>query len=148
MVSPQTPLAVIGKANSFLLELEVDENDMVQVSAGQKVLVTMDSYKGQVFEAEIRKIYPIMDERSRTFKIEAYFMQTPPKLYPNLTAEANIIIQEKKQAITIPKEYLIDKEYVFVNGDEKRKVKTGLSDYKHVEILEGLKAGETIYPAQ
>lgn len=148
LVSPQTPLAVIGKANSFLLELEVDENDMVQVSTGQKVLVTMDSYKGQVFEAEIRKIYPIMDERSRTFKIEAYFMQTPPKLYPNLTAEANIIIQEKKQAITIPKEYLIDKEYVFVNGDEKRKVKTGLSDYKHVEILEGLKAGETIYPAQ
>lgn len=148
LVSPQTPLAVIGKANSFLLELEVDENDMVQVSAGQKVLVTMDSYKGQVFEAEIRKIYPIMDERSRTFKIEAYFMQTPPKLYPNLTAEANIIIQEKKQAITIPKEYLIDKEYVLVNGDEKRKVKTGLSDYKNVEILEGLKAGETIYPAQ
>ena len=148
LVSPQTPLAVIGKANSFLLELEVDENDMVQVSAGQKVLVTMDSYKGQVFEAEIRKIYPIMDERSRTFKIEAYFMQTPPKLYPNLTAEANIIIKEKKQAITIPKEYLIDKEYVLVNGDEKRKVKTGLSDYKHVEILEGLKAGETIYPAQ
>ncbi|MBP8066558.1 MAG: efflux RND transporter periplasmic adaptor subunit, partial [Flavobacterium sp.] len=74
LVSPQTPLAVIGKANSFLLELEVDENDMVQVSTGQKVLVTMDSYKGQVFEAEIRKIYPIMDERSRTFKIEAYFM--------------------------------------------------------------------------
>ena len=145
LVSPQTPLAVIGKANSFLLELEVDENDMVQVTVGQKVLVTMDSYKGQVFEAEVHKIYPIMDERSRTFKIEAYFLKTPNKLYPNLTAEANIIIQSKKQAITIPKNYLIDKEYVLVNGDEKRKVKTGLSDYQKVEILEGLKARETIY---
>ncbi len=145
LVSPQTPLAVIGKANSFLLELEVDENDMVQVTVGQKVLVTMDSYKGQVFEAEVDKIYPIMDERSRTFKIEARFVKTPAKLYPNLTAEANIIIQTKKNAITIPKNYLVDKEYVLVNGDEKRKVKIGLSDYQNVEITEGLKAGETIY---
>ena len=32
-----------------------------------------------------------------------------------------------------------------VNGDEKRKVKIGLSDYQNVEITEGLKAGETIY---
>jgi multidrug efflux pump subunit AcrA (membrane-fusion protein) len=145
LVSPQTPLAVIGKANSFLLELEVDENDMVQVAVGQKVLVTMDSYKGQVFEAEVNKIYPIMDERSRTFKIEARFIKTPAKLYPNLTAEANIIIQTKKQTITIPKNYLIEKEYVLVNGDEKRKVKIGLSDYQNVEITEGLKSGETIY---
>ena len=148
LVSPQTPLAVIGKANAFLLELEVDENDMVQVTTGQKVLVTLDSYKNQVFEAEVHKIYPIMDERSRTFKIEALFTEIPKKLYPNLTAEANIIIQTKKQAVTIPKNYLIDKEYVLVNGDEKRKVKTGLSDYQYVEILEGLKAGETIYPAE
>jgi hypothetical protein len=29
LITPQTPLAIIGKANSFLLELEVDENDMV-----------------------------------------------------------------------------------------------------------------------
>ena len=67
------------------------------------------------------------------------------KLYPNLTAEANIIIQTKKQAITIPKTYLIDNSYVLVDGDERRKVKIGLLDYQKVEILEGLKAGETIY---
>ncbi|ESU26548.1 hypothetical protein FLJC2902T_25190 [Flavobacterium limnosediminis JC2902] len=144
-ITPQTPLAVIGKADSFFLELEVDENDMARVKNGQEVLVTMDSYKGTVFKAVVDKIYPIMDERSRTFKIEVKFIQTPEKLYPNLTAEANIIIQTKKQAITIPKNYLIDNTYVLVDGDEKRKVKTGLSDYQKVEILEGLKAGETIY---
>ena len=36
-------------------------------------------------------------------------------------------------------------DYVLVNKDEKRKVKVGLSDYQKVEILEGLKAEETIY---
>ncbi len=145
MVTPQTPLAVIGKKNAYLLELNVDENDMVRVKLGQTIEVTMDSYKGQVFEATVDKIYPIMDERSRTFKIEAHFVKIPKQLYPNLTAEANIIIQTKKGALTIPKSYLVDGEYVLVNKNEKRKVKIGLSDYQNAEILEGLKAGETIY---
>ena len=148
LVTPQTPLAIIGQENSFLLELEVDENDMVRVRTGQKVLVTMDSYKAQVFDAVIDKIYPIMNERSRTFKIEAHFVRPPEKLYPNLTAEANIIIQIKKNAITIPKAYLIQGKYVLVNKDEKREVKTGLSDYQKVEILSGLTAEETIYKPQ
>jgi HlyD family secretion protein len=123
----------------------VDENDMVRVQLGQKIVVTMDSYKGIVFDAIVSKIYPIMEERSRTFKIEARFLKTPPNLYPNLTAEANIIIHTKKKAITIPKEYLIDGTFVLVNKDEKRKVRIGLSDYKKVEILEGLKTNETLY---
>ena len=148
LVTPQTPLAIIGQENSFLLELEVDENDMVRVNIGQKVLVTMDSYKGQVFEAIIDKIYPIMNERSRTFKIEAHFIKPPEKLYPNLTAEANIIIQVKKNAITIPKTYLIQGKYVLVNKDEKREVKIGLSDYQKVEIVSGLTANEIIYKAK
>lgn len=86
-----------------------------------------------------------MDERSRTFKIEAHFVKPPKKLYPNLTAEANIVIRTKENAITIPKTYLIDNEYVLVDKKERRKVKTGLTDYQKVEILEGLKKDETIY---
>lgn len=145
LINPQTPLAIIGEKNTYLLELDVDENDMVRVKLGQKLAVTMDSYKGKAFEAIVDKIYPIMDERSRTFKIEAHFTDPPVKLYPNLTAEANIIIQTKQEALTIPKSYLVDNEYVLVNGDEKRKVKIGLSDYQNVEILDGLTPTETIY---
>jgi hypothetical protein len=44
----------------------------------------------------------------------------PVKLYPNLTAEANIIIQTKENTITIPS-YLVDNDYVIVNNDEKEK---------------------------
>ena len=145
LVTNQTPLAIIGKSDSFLLELEVDENDMVRVTIGQKVVVTMDSYKGQTFDATVDKIYPIMDERSRTFKIEAHFVNPSQKLYPNLTAEGNIVIKTKKNAITIPRSYLVDNQYVLVNEDEKRKVKIGLSDYEKVEIVAGLKKEETIY---
>jgi HlyD family secretion protein len=148
LITTQTPLAIIGKKNAYLLELDVDENDMVRVAVGQKLVVTLDSYKGKVFDATVDKIYPIMDERSRTFKIEAHFDVPPAKLYPNLTAEANIIISTRKNVLTIPKSYLIDEEYVLVNEDEKRKVKIGLSDYQNVEIIEGLSTTETIYKPQ
>jgi hypothetical protein len=45
--------------------------------------------------------------------IEAHFVRPPGKLYPNLTAEANIVIR-KENAITIPKTHLIDNEYVLL----------------------------------
>lgn len=145
LVTPQTPLAVIGKADTFLLELAVDENDIIKINTGQKALITMDSYKGEVLEAIVDKIYPIMNERTRTFLVEAHFINQPKKLFPNLSAEANIIIQTKKNIITIPNNYIIDGKYVYVDGNEKREVKLGLKDYQKTEVLEGLKENETIY---
>ena len=117
---------------------------MVKVVLGQKIVVTLDSYKNQVFEAILDKIYPIMDERSRTFKIEAHFTTVPPKLYPNLTVESNIIIQTKKNVLTIPKSYLVDNQYVIMENKEKRKVTVGMNDYNFVEILSGLSVTESI----
>jgi multidrug efflux pump subunit AcrA (membrane-fusion protein) len=148
VITPQTPLAIIGKQNAFLIELEVDENDMAKILPNQQILVTLDSYKNQVFEAKVAKIYPIMKEQSRTFKIEAHFIKLPKKLYPNLSAEANIVIKTKKNAMTIPKDYLLKGDSIQVNETEKRKVKIGLSDYQKVEILEGLDAIEFIYKSK
>lgn len=148
LITPQIPLGIIGQKNAFLLELEVDENDMVRVKLNQSVLITLDSYRNQVFDAKVDKIYPIMNQQSRTFKIEAHFVNPPQKLYPNLSAEANIIIQTKKNAITIPKIYLLNGDSIQINKKEKRKVKIGLSDYQKVEILEGLKADEMIYKSK
>ena len=145
LISPQIPLAIIGQKNAFLIELEVDENDMARVQPNQSVLITLDSYKNQVFDAKVDKIYPIMNEQSRTFKIEAHFINPPKKLYPNLSAEANIIIQTKKNAVTIPKNYLLKGDSIQISKEQKRKVKIGLSDYQKVEILEGLNANEIIY---
>jgi multidrug efflux pump subunit AcrA (membrane-fusion protein) len=149
MVNVQTPIAIIGDANDFLLELQVDEYDIGRIRLGQTVLVSMDSYKGQTFEAVIEKIDPIMNERSRTFKVEAGFTKKPPQLYPNLTVEANIIIQVKQNALTIPRNYLIDDSLVLLENKEKRKVVTGVKDYQKAEIINGLQKDEVILkPAQ
>jgi HlyD family secretion protein len=143
-VGTQSPVAVIGKADEFVAELEVDESDIVRIRPGQRVFLTLDSYPGQVFEAEVTGLDPLMKESSRTFTVEAVFTRKPPVLYPNLTAEANIVIQSRENAVTIPRSYLVDDSLVILENREKRRVEIGLKDYLKAEIRGGLDAGETI----
>ncbi len=145
MASTQTPLAIIGDAVHFSLLLQVDENDVVKIAVGQKVYISMESYKDQIFEAVVDKINPLMNERSRTFEVEATFTKKPEVLYPNLTVEANIVLNKKEKILMIPRTFLIDEEYVWISKKEKRKIKTGLKDYKNVEVLEGLTAQDKIF---
>jgi HlyD family secretion protein len=145
MVNTQSVIAIVGDANDFILELQIDEYDIAKIKIGQKVFLNMDSYKGQVFEAQVSKINPIMNERSKSFLIEAIFTTKPPTLYPNLTTEANIVIQTKENVLTIPRTYLIDEAYVLTENNQKVKVETGLKDYQKVEILRGVTANTVIY---
>ncbi len=144
-VSTQNPVAIMGDANEFLLELKVDEYDVVRISEGQKIVFTMNSYKGEVLEARVLDVEPLMNEQSRSFTVNAVFVTKPAVLYPNLSAEANIIIQSKQKALTIPRSYLINDSLVMVNKDEKRKVVIGLKDYEKVEIKSGLTVKDIIY---
>lgn len=138
MVTPQMALAVIGSADDFLLELKVDEYDIVKVRQGQAILVTMDSYRGQVFQAVVSRIYPIMDEKTKSFTVEGVFKNPPPRLYPNLSLEANIVIQSKGGALTIPRAYLLKDSSVVTLAGDTVLLKLGLMDYEKVEVLEGL----------
>lgn len=138
IVSPQTPLAIIGDAKSFILEMQVDEYDIMKITKGLRVLITMDSYKNKVFEAKLTKIFPLMNERSKTFLVEASFATPPKILYPNISFEANIVIQTKQNAVLIPRNYLLNDSTVVKSNGDKVLVKTGLKDYKMVEILSGI----------
>jgi multidrug efflux pump subunit AcrA (membrane-fusion protein) len=149
IVNNQTPIAVIGSANDFKLALQIDEYDIIKVQLNQLVLVTLDSYKGLVYEARVSKINPLMNERTKTFIVEAKFSKKPKALYPNLTVEANIVIQTKKNVITLPRNMVTDDGYVTNAKGNKIAVKTGLKDYNIIEILSGVSVtDELIVPAK
>lgn len=144
MVGVQTPIAIIGDAKTFKIVMQVDEYDIIKIQKGQKIIISLDSYKGKVFEAKITKIDPIMNDRSKTFVVEAVFVRQPSVLYPNLSLEANIIIQKKEKVLTIPRTYFIDDKYVVLKNGEKKHVKTGLKDYEKIEIISGLSEKDEI----
>jgi len=149
IVSPQTSVAVIGAADKFILEMQVDENDILMIRNGQKVVVNLDSYKGKVFEAMVTRINPLMNERNKTFMVEAEFIKRPERIYPNITFEANIVIQEKSGVLLIPRSYLLKDSLVIKSNGDTVVVKTGLKDYQKVEILSGInKDDELLKPVQ
>jgi len=145
LATTQRAIAVIGSATDLYLELEVDEYDITRVEVGQEAFITLDSYSDQTFRASVTRIVPLMDERSRTFRIQASFIERPPKLYPNLTAEASIVLQKKEGVITIPASYVIDGAFVLTGPEERTPVKLGIRDMERVEVLEGIDATTTLY---
>lgn len=145
LATPQQPIAIVGSATDLYLELEVDEYDIRQVKAGQKAFITLDSYEGQVFEATVTRIIPYMDARSRTFNVEARFVDRPPTLFPNLTVEASIVLRTKENALLVPASYVVEDGHVYTGKDERTPVTLGLRDMENVEVLDGISADTKLY---
>ena len=149
IVGLQTALAVIGDAKNFVLEMQVDEYDILKIKKGLIVLINLDSYKGKIFEAKVTKINPLMNERSKTFIVEAEFITQPEILYPNVTFEASIVMNTKNNVLLIPRNYILNDSIVMKANGEKVIVKTGLKDYQKIEIVSGISAeDELIKPSE
>jgi HlyD family secretion protein len=141
LVNRQEPIAILGEKDKLYIQMSVDELDIKKIKTGQKVLVSLDAYPDSVFNAVVRKIYPMVNPRDQSFRVDAYFTGTVPVGFTGLAAEANIIIREKDQALTIPK-YLLkgeDSVEIIENGEQIMvKIRKGLETLEEVEILSGL----------
>lgn len=133
LITQQSPIATIGLRNSFIIEMRIDEVDIASVLLEQKVIISLDAYKGKTFDAIITKIYPVKDDRTQTFKVEARFVNPPTALYAGLSGEANIVISQKDKVMTIPLEYLTESGKV-ITEDGEIEVKTGMRNIERVEI--------------
>ncbi|MCF4101157.1 efflux RND transporter periplasmic adaptor subunit [Gillisia sp. M10.2A] len=144
IINTVEPLAAVGSANVFVIEMLVDEVDIVKIKVGQLVLITLDAYNTTLFNAKVSKIYPRKDERNQTFMVEGFFENGPEVLYPGMSGEANIVIAKKEEALTIPKQYLIDENKVRTeNGIVE--VEIGLQSMDTVEVLSGITAETWLY---
>lgn len=144
IVTPQIPIAIIGDDEKYRLEMQIDEYDIVAIKLGMPVLAVLNSYRDAVFNALVTKINPIMNVQSRTFTIEAEFVRPPGALYPNISFEANVVIRTKKDALLIPRTYLLNDSTVVNKSGKRLIVKTGLKDYQMVEILSGIDVNEEL----
>ena len=144
IVTPVAPVAAIGNAKDFVIELLVDEVDIVKIALGQVVFVSLDSYQKEVFKAKISKIYPKKDERNQTFLVEAIFEKPPSKLYAGLAGEANVVVEKKENTLIIPKDYLVEGNSVKTENGLVQ-VEVGLQSLDTVEILSGISSSTWIY---
>lgn len=150
MASPGMPLLILVDNSSLYLEVEVGEKEMEQVKKGNKANILVDAIPGKKFAGTVSEIVSAINPISRTFKVKILVSDKGRLLRSGMFARGNIIVQEKKNSVVIPKECIKkvgDKNIVFVvvnNTAKKKEVKLGIIDDVNMEIIEGLKSGEKV----
>ena len=130
-------IAKIGGGKTRV-KLFVAEEDINRVKLGQQVLVSLNTDKDHLLTATTRKLYPAFDDVEQSFIVEASFDQTPSNLFANTQLQANIIIDEKDEALVMPSEYLTYGDSVYLFSGGKRYVEVGIRSKEWVEILAGI----------
>jgi membrane fusion protein, macrolide-specific efflux system len=120
-----------------LVKLFIAEEDIDKIKEGQLATISLNTRNDALLDARISKIYPAFDEQQQSFICEAAFVETP-KLYVNTQLQANIIIDQKANALVIPSDYLIPGDSIIYNNGEKAAVKIGIRNSDWVEIISGL----------
>jgi multidrug efflux pump subunit AcrA (membrane-fusion protein) len=141
------PLALLGSSDKWKMELTIDERDFGLIEAGQKIVIRMDAFPDELFEAKIDRLIPFLNRAEQSFIAEAVFIEPFTKGIYGLNLEANILIREKEKALCIPGSALIGKDSVWIESDKgpmKVKVVTGIRSLDQVEILQGLSENDKV----
>jgi RND family efflux transporter MFP subunit len=144
-IEQSNPVKIIGT---------VIEKDLYQLIAGKtNVVITVDSVVGN-FKGVVTKIYPSIDNSSRTGKIEIHLDNTDNKLRTGMFAKIDVLVTTHEKAVVVPRDSLVkyDNNYlayvVEKQGNQyiavKRDVKVGIFDDDRVEVISGLKAGDRL----
>lgn len=139
-------LALIGKADSYYLQLSVDEQDIRKLQVGQKVLFKADAFADTVFEGMVSKIYALVDTRQQSLRVDVSIPANFPSSFSGLAVEANIIIREKKDALVLPKNIVQDDSVWIEREGERIKIPItrGIETMDEVEILSGLDSNSRV----
>ena len=151
---PTLPAVDLVDDASFYVSAPIDEVDASTIRVGMEARITMDAFSGRSFGGRVQRIAAYVldrEKQARTVDIEVAFAekQELPRLLPGYSADAEVILQTKKNILRIPSEAVSadSKVFIFDEGNGRlaeRAVSTGLTTLEFTEVTAGLKAGERI----
>jgi HlyD family secretion protein len=148
--SQATPIMTLGDVSEVYVQGKVDEADIGKVYLNQPARIVVESFKDKKFTGKVTKISPLGKEKDNvtTFEVRVSIQNSTLELKANMSANAEIMLEEKKNVLMVPEAALIyDKERKAKaeipdakgeNGKKKVDVKLGISNGVKTEILEGL----------
>lgn len=146
----KTPLVSLVATENLKFQGDVPERFAPLITLGRRVQIEVEAYANQTFPSTITRISPSVDVESRSFTVESSVPNPKGLLKPGFFAKATILTGMEKNVPFVPEEAVasfagIVKVYVIADGKaEERRVKTGARTDGRVEILEGVKVGETV----
>jgi HlyD family secretion protein len=154
--SNATLIMTLGDVQELYIKGKVDETDIGLVKMDQPVRVTVDAYKNHMFQGKVFRIAPMGVEKDNVtrFEVRVSILNDLDLLKANMSANAEIILEEHHNVLLVPESALIynEKRATFVEvpdpstktGRRQVAIKTGLSNGARTEIVSGLKLGETV----
>ncbi len=154
--STATLVMTLGDTTQVYVQGKVDEADIGAVYLGQPARIRVESFPNKTFNGKVTKIAPLGVEKDNvtTFEVRVSIDNPTGELKANMTANAEILITEHKNALSVPEQALVydnqKNAFVFVpdpkqkDGQRKIPVKAGISNGSKTEILDGLKEGDTV----
>lgn len=127
------------------IETEVDEEDIALVSPGQKVIISADAFPGELFNGQVDSITPKGDPVSRSYRVRIG-LEPETKLMIGMTAEANIIIREEKDALLVPASAVAEGKVMTIRDGKATPVdiETGARGPDVVEVRKGLDENDLV----
>jgi len=130
--------------------LNVPERELALLKPGQPVALHVDAVPGTAFDGVIDRVSPVVDAASGTFRVTATFTDPTGTLRPGMFARLDVIYDERAQALTIPREALIEGEgkpavFVVREGRAVRtEVELGHVSGRLAEIRGGIIEGDRV----
>jgi HlyD family secretion protein len=154
--SAATLIMTLGDVSSVYIKGEVDEADIGKADCGQRVRTKVESFPAESFEGTVKRIAPMGKELNNvtTFEVRVTISNPQGKLRANMTANAEIVLEEHKNVLLVPETALVydqDKKVsvqrldsAAKDGWRKLAIKTGISNGQRTEVLAGLKEGDKL----
>lgn len=154
--SSATLVMTVGDIHEVYVKGKVDETDIGKVYIGQAARIKVESFKDRTFSGKVTKISPMGVEKDNvtTFEVRVSIDNAKGELKSQMTANAEIILEEHKSVLMVPEGSLIyDKDRkasVEVpdpnakDGKKKVSVTVGISNGSKTELLSGLKEGQQV----
>ncbi|MCX5793849.1 MAG: HlyD family efflux transporter periplasmic adaptor subunit [Elusimicrobia bacterium] len=148
-------LMQVGDFTSLVVGLNVSEMEVMKLRTGLPVKVTIDALAALPLTGRITLISPKSDSGrgAKSFKVEIGIDQKNlDKVKSGMTSRIEAVMESKRNTLTMPISGLFEERgrrfaYIVVPGGKARKadLKIGLRNETDVEILSGLKEGDTVY---
>ena len=154
--STATLVMTIGDIHQVYVQGKVDESDIGKVYLGQPARIKVESFKDKTFSGKVTRIAPLGVEKDNvtTFEVRVSIDNPGGELKANMTANAEILMEEHKAVLTIPEQAVVydkDRNASVQVPDPKQKtgrrkvdIKAGISNGTKTEIVAGLKPGDTV----
>ncbi|MGO4388104.1 efflux RND transporter periplasmic adaptor subunit [Microvirga sp. 2YAF29] len=149
-VAPGTRITSLDDLSKVRLDFAVPENLLGRLKPGQTVNATSAAYRDRTFKGTVATIDPRVDQTTRTARLTAEFDNADEALKPGMFLSVALEVSNKDDAVVVPEEAIVSEGlrhlvYPVKDGKVERRVITiGQRQGGKVEVIEGLKAGETI----